>query len=107
VKTSFDLPDSALRRAKAAAAQQGRPLRDLVAEAIDEKLATLASEITDAPQIRAERRRAWERWKSRLIHQPDGSWLNSVAIDEDAFYQALEAIRREAWPERDPFAGKS
>lgn len=38
MKTTVDLPDSLLRDAKAAAARQGRTLRDLVAEALNEKL---------------------------------------------------------------------
>jgi hypothetical protein len=31
MKTTFDLPDPLLRRAKAVAAEQGRPLRDFIA----------------------------------------------------------------------------
>jgi hypothetical protein len=38
MKTTFDLPEPLLRRAKAVAAHQGRPLRDLVAKAIEGKL---------------------------------------------------------------------
>ena len=39
MKTTFDLPEPLLREAKSVAAKQGRPLRDLVAEALAEKLA--------------------------------------------------------------------
>jgi len=38
MKTTVDLPETLLREAKATAARQGRSLRDLVAEALNEKL---------------------------------------------------------------------
>jgi hypothetical protein len=38
VKTTVDLPETLLREAKAAAAREGRTLRDFVAEAMNEKL---------------------------------------------------------------------
>ena len=38
MKTTIDLPDTLLRRAKARAALRGRPLREYVIEAISEKL---------------------------------------------------------------------
>lgn len=100
MKTTFDLPDRLLRRAKAAAAEQGRPLRDLVAEAIDEKLAGIGSEVVDRPPAAEERRAAFERWKARLVLKPDGSYFNPDGIDDEAFFAALEEIRRERWPER-------
>jgi hypothetical protein len=103
MKTTFDLPEPLLRRAKAAAAQQGRPLRDLVAEAIDAKLvadATLATAAAPAPD------HGWKAFAARLVQQPDGSWINPDGIDDERFFQALEDIRNEgrrsAW--RDPFA---
>ena len=102
MKTTFDLPDPLVRKAKAWAARQGRPLRDFVAEAIDEKLAQTATEIADTPAVSAERRQAWERWRSRLVEQPDGTWLNPEGIADEGFYETLEQIRREAWTERDP-----
>jgi hypothetical protein len=40
MKTSFDLPDQLLRKAKAAAAQRGVSLGEFVAEALREKLAS-------------------------------------------------------------------
>ncbi len=101
MNTTFDLPDPLLRKAKAAAARLGRPLRDLVAEAIDEKLAQTPSEIADTLPISAERRLAWERWRSRLVEQPDGTWFNPEGIQDEAFYETLEQIRQEAWPKRD------
>lgn len=98
MKTTFDLPDPLLRKAKALAAQQGRPLRDLVAEAIGEKL-------EDAVGAKAGegRREAWGRWKTRLVQLPDGSWLNPDGIEDESFFQALDEVRREPWAPRDPF----
>ncbi|MEO6407540.1 MAG: hypothetical protein ABIO45_02145 [Burkholderiaceae bacterium] len=92
MKTTFDLPDPLLRRAKAAAAAQGRPLRDLVAEAIEARLA--------APPPPLQRRSEpphdeWQAFLATLELQPDGSYINPNGIDDEAFFQALEDIRSE------------
>jgi hypothetical protein len=100
VKTTFDLPDPLLRKAKALAARQGRPLRDFVAEAIDEKLALTPSEIADTPAVSVERREAWERWRARLVEQPDGTWFNPEGIADEKFYETLDQIRQEEWSDR-------
>jgi hypothetical protein len=39
MKTTLEVPDALFRRAKSAAAQRGIPLRQLVSEALSEKLA--------------------------------------------------------------------
>jgi hypothetical protein len=98
VKTTFDLPDPLLRKAKALAAQQGRPLRDLVAEALDEKLDHSA----EAAKAGEGRRIAWERWRTRLRQLPDGSWLNPDGIEDESFFQSLDDVRREPWASREP-----
>ena len=90
MKTTFDLPDPLLRRAKAAAAAQGRPLRDLVAEAIEARLA--------APPPSTRRRSEppageWRAFLATLELQPDGSYINPNGIDDEAFFQALEDVR--------------
>jgi hypothetical protein len=105
VKTSFDLPDRLLRRAKALAARQGRPLRDLVAEAIDRELVVEPGEVTDETGARHDRREAWEAWKARLVREPDGTWRNPEGIDDESFFEALRELRREPSRIRDPFAG--
>ncbi len=93
MKTTFDLPEPLLRRAKAAAANQGRPLRDLVAEAIAEKLDPRASA---APQRRAEPpSEEWDAYLATLVRQPDGSYINPNGTDEDVFFRALDEIRNE------------
>jgi len=99
MKTTFDLPDPLLRKAKALAAQQGRPLRDLVAEAIGEKLEGTVG----AVKVGGERRAAWERWKTRLEQLPDGSWFNPEGVEDESFFHSLDEIRREPWASRDPF----
>ena len=90
MKTTFDLPDPLMRRAKAAAAAQGRPLRDLVAEAIEARLA--------APRPLLQRRGEppadeWKAFLATLELQPDGSYINPNGIDDEAFFQALEEVR--------------
>ena len=39
MKTTLEIPDALFRRAKSVAAEQGIPLRELVSEALSEKLA--------------------------------------------------------------------
>jgi hypothetical protein len=91
VKTTFDLPDPLLRRAKAVAAAQGRPLRDLVAEAIE---ARLAAPPAPPPQRRAEPpTEEWQAFLATLERQPDGSYINPNGIDDPAFFQALDEAR--------------
>ena len=97
MKTTFDLPDSLLRKAKALASQQGRPLRDLVAEAISEKLAGVAE----------GRRAEWERWKARLVQLPDGSWLNPEGVEDESFFRDLDNIRQAPWISRETFGSGS
>ncbi len=72
----------------------------------DDKLAQTASEIADTPAVSAERREAWERWRSRLVQQPDGTWFNPEGIADESFYETLEQIRQEASSERDPLAAQ-
>ena len=98
MKTTFDLPESLLRRAKAAAAHQGRPLRDLVAEAIDAKLAA------DRAAARAVSKQSneWDAFKAQLIQQPDGSWFNPNGIDDEGFFEALEEVRHERLMQQGP-----
>jgi hypothetical protein len=79
MKTTFDLPDPVLRRAKAAAAAQGRPLRDLVAEALAEKLAALAV----AKGARKSRDNEWKAFEAKLQKQPDGSYINPQIPEDD------------------------
>ncbi len=91
MKTTFDLPDPLLRRAKAVAAEQGRPLRDLIAEAITDKL---AAPPRGAPSRRAEPpAREWEAYLATLQRQSDGSYVNPDGIDDEGFFEALDDMR--------------
>ena len=75
--------------------------RDLVAEAIGEKLkAAVAGGALEG------RRAAWERWKARLEQLPDGSWVNPLGIEDESFFRSLEEVRRESWVSRDPFVSE-
>lgn len=102
MKTSFDLPELLLRRAKALAAEQGRPLRDLVAEALDEKLEKGSVGSRRIPGSREGTRQTWEEWSAALVPQPDGTLFNPQGAD-DSFFEALEEIRRRPWTRRNPF----
>ncbi len=105
MKTTFDLPEPLLRRAKAAAAHQGRPLRDLVAEAIEGKL--VADEA--AARAASQQENAWKTFSKRLQKLPDGSYFNPDGIDDEGFFESLEVVRAEGrtWQPRDPFASLS
>ena len=104
MKTTFDLPDPLLRKAKAAAAAEGRPLRDLVADAIEARLA--------APPPAPPKRRGepppdeWAAFISTLELQPDGSYINPNGIDDEAFYQALDEVRSGRLREQAPLFDK-
>ena len=105
MKTTFDLPEPLLRRAKAAAAHQGRPLRDLVADALESKLSA-----DDAlARAAAEQDNAWAAFTLRLQKLPDGTYFNPEGIADEGFFEALDLVRAEgrAWQPRDPLAPAS
>jgi hypothetical protein len=45
MKTTIEIPDPLFRKAKSKAAERGQPLREFVAEALQEKLATRAGSV--------------------------------------------------------------
>jgi hypothetical protein len=51
MKTTLEIPDALFRRAKSAAAEQGIPLRELVSEALAEKLRARGGE--EKPWLKA------------------------------------------------------
>ncbi len=104
MKTTFDLPDSLLRKAKAAAAHQGRPLRDLVADAIAAELANAGA----ASRELAPRQNAWKAFAARLKKMPDGSVVNPDGVPDEGFFGALDEIRTESHARvpRDPFSAR-
>jgi hypothetical protein len=102
MKTTFDLPEPLLREAKSLAAQQGRPLRDLVAEALTEKLTANAA----SQSIPRRRATEWTAFEATLLRLPDGSYLNPHGIQDEGYFADVEAAREHgsSWPRRDPFA---
>lgn len=108
MKTTFDLSESLLRKAKATAARQGRPLRDLVAEAIDEKLRAQNAATDRAEATLTPRAQAWKAFAAKLKRAPDGTYVNPNGIDDDMFFKNIENLRTgdQAWTPRDPFAPK-
>jgi len=94
MKTTFDLPEDLVRRAKALADEQGRPLRDLVAEALSERVTAPSGGAGRLPVGQREgRRETWEEWRRHLVQQPDGSLLNTDAIDDPTFFEYIDSLR--------------
>jgi hypothetical protein len=80
VKTTLEIPDFLFRRAKSAAAQRGIPLRQLVTEAVQEKLKTTSE---DKP---------WMKHVGRLKHLHKERRQIESRVEE-----AFEKIDREVW----------
>ncbi|MCL5996438.1 MAG: hypothetical protein M1546_10360 [Chloroflexi bacterium] len=79
MKTTIDIPDELFREAKARAALEGMKLRDLVAEALREKL--------HAPRPKAQRRRT----KFPIIH----SRRTDAPVTLEQVNRAIEALDTE------------
>lgn len=80
MKTTLEIPDFLFRRAKSVAAERGIPLRQLVTEAVQEKLRI-------APQ-----ERPWTKHLGRLKHLH-----KDRARIEGRMEEAFEQIDRELW----------
>jgi hypothetical protein len=80
VKTTLEIPDFLFRRAKSAAAERGIPLRQLVTEAVQEKLRI-------APQ-----EKPWTKHLGGLKHLH-----KDRARIEGRVEEAFEQIDRELW----------
>jgi hypothetical protein len=82
MKTTLEIPDFLFRRAKSVAAQRGIPLRQLVTEAVQDKLnATSAS--TEKP---------WMKHFGKLKHLRSERKSIEKRIEE-----AFEQVDREVW----------
>ena len=80
MKTTLEIPDFLFRRAKSVAAERGIPLRQLVTEAVQEKLKTTSRE------------RPWMKHLGKLKH------LHTERKQIDRRVQeAFERIDREVW----------
>ncbi|MGO9646837.1 MAG: hypothetical protein ACLPOO_02165 [Terriglobales bacterium] len=80
VKTTLEIPDFLFRRAKSAAAQRGIPLRQLVTEAVQEKLKTTSQE------------KPWMKHLGKLKHLHKERKQIEKRVEE-----AFERIDREVW----------
>jgi len=80
MKTTLEIPDFLFRRAKSVAAERGIPLRQLVTEAVQEKLKTTSRE------------RPWMKHLGKLKHLHKERKGIEKRV-EDAF----ERIDREVW----------
>jgi len=82
MKTTLEIPDAIFRRAKSAAAARGIPLRELVTEAVKEKL---ASESTAGAK-------PWLKLMGKLRHLHKETARINQLIEEDS-----EKIEPEMW----------
>ncbi len=80
MKTTLEIPDFLFRRAKSAAAQRGIPLRQLVTEAVQEKLKTTSEE------------KPWMKHLGKLKHLHKERKQIEKRVEE-----AFEQIDREVW----------
>jgi hypothetical protein len=78
MKTTLELPESLLRRTKAEAAHQGRSMKDVVIEALEEKLRKKASTVPG--------------WRVAF-----GRASRAAVRDVDRYVADLERIRAEEW----------
>lgn len=80
MKTTLEIPDLLFRRAKSVAAERGIPLRQLVTEAVQEKLKTTSRE------------RPWMKHLGKLKHLHKERKQIDRRVEE-----AFERIDREVW----------
>lgn len=80
MKTTLEIPDLLFRRAKSVAAQRGIPLRQLVTEAVQEKLKTTSEE------------RPWMKHVGKLKHLRSERKQVEKRVEE-----AFETIDPEIW----------
>lgn len=86
---TFELPEPLLRRAEAAAADEGCPLGDWVALAVEAK----AAAHEEAARARAASEAAMKAFASSLQRLPDGSYFNPDGIEDEGFFETLESLR--------------
>jgi len=82
MKTTLEIPDAVFRRAKSVAAARGIPLRELVTEAVKDKLATKAK----------AGEKPWLKHLGKLKHLHKETIRINALIEEDS-----EKIDPEMW----------
>ena len=80
MKTTLEIPDFLFRRAKSVAAERGIPLRQLVTEAVQEKLKVISGE------------KPWMKHLGKLKHLHKERTRVEKRIEE-----AFERVDREMW----------
>ncbi len=80
MKTTLEIPDLLFRRAKSAAAERGIPLRQLVTEAVQEKLKLMSQE------------KPWMKHFGKLKHLHGESKQIQKRVEE-----TFERLDREIW----------
>jgi hypothetical protein len=78
MKTTLELPESLLRRTKVAAAHQGRSMKDVVVEALEEKLRKRTSSVSG--------------WRVAF-----GRASRAAVRDVDRYVAELDQVRPEDW----------
>jgi hypothetical protein len=78
MKTTLELPEALLRRTKAEAAQQGRSMKDVVVEALEEKLRKRTSSVSG--------------WRVAF-----GRASPAAVRDVERYMADLERVRPEDW----------
>ncbi len=78
MKTTLEIPDDLFRRTKAEAALRGRPMKDLVVEALEEKLRTKAHTRTPSGW-----RSVFGRASRAAVRDVDGRLREMERIDTD------------------------
>lgn len=99
MKTTLDLPDDLMRAVKIRAAERNQRLKDVVADALRAALAAPSTTFvapTDPVQALGQ----------RLVFRSDGTVENPDALDDPAWFDALDGLRADSRrePPRDPFA---
>ncbi|MGH8652818.1 MAG: hypothetical protein ACREYE_11915 [Gammaproteobacteria bacterium] len=97
MKTTLEIPDDLMRAVKIRAVESNQKLKDFIADAL-RKFLVQSQGVQPKDPLQALR--------ERLIFHPDGSVTNPDGIDDPAFFEALEDIRRRSRFEspRNPFA---
>ena len=87
MKTTLDLPDDLMRAVKIRAVERNMKLRELVAEALRAMVAAPLHAAAAAPLDPVQ------AFGQGLVFLPDGSVSNPAGLDDDSFFDALEAYR--------------
>ena len=98
MKTTLDLPDDLMRAVKIRAAEHNLKLKDIVADALRAALASPPGALPVPPD-------PVQAFGQRLVIGADGAVTHPAGLDDDDFFNTLDAIRESSRSEalRDPF----